>query len=57
MNKSVSVTGSSRRIGKAIALHCRNRREDAEEVARSIAMLGRAARALQFDISVSGGLA
>jgi 3-oxoacyl-[acyl-carrier protein] reductase len=62
MNKSVLVTGSSRGIGKAIALrlardgydvvlHCRSRREDADEVAQSIAAMGRTARVLQFDIS------
>jgi 3-oxoacyl-[acyl-carrier protein] reductase len=62
MNKSVLVTGSSRGIGKAIALrlardgydivlHCRSRREDADDVAQSIAAMGRTARVLQFDIS------
>ena len=62
MRKSVLVTGSSRGIGKAIALrlarddydivlHCRSRREEAESVARSIAALGRQARVLQFDVS------
>lgn len=61
MRKSVLVTGSSRGIGKAIALrlarddydlvlHCRSRREEADNVARSIAALGRQARVLQFDI-------
>jgi len=55
------VTGSSRGIGKAIALrlardgydvvvHCRSRREEAEQVARDIEALGRQARVLQFDI-------
>ena len=62
MRKSVLVTGSSRGIGKAIALrlardeydlvlHCRSRREEADSVARSIAALGRQARVLQFDVS------
>jgi 3-oxoacyl-[acyl-carrier protein] reductase len=61
VRKSVLVTGSSRGIGKAIALrlaqddydivlHCRNRREEADGVARSIVALGRQARVLQFDI-------
>lgn len=61
MNKSVLVTGSSRGIGKAIALrlardgfdvvlHCLSRRQDADEVAQAIAALGRNARVLQFDI-------
>ena len=61
MRKSVLVTGSSRGIGKAIALrlarddydivlHCRNRREEADSVAQSILTLGRQARVLQFDI-------
>jgi len=62
MRKSVLVTGSSRGIGKAIALrlarddydivlHCRSRREEADSVARSIVALGRQARVLQFDVS------
>ena len=62
MNKSVLITGSSRGIGKAIALrlardgydivlHCRNQRAEADAVAQTIAAMGRAARVLQFDIS------
>ena len=62
MSKSVLVTGSSRGIGKAIALrlardgydvvlHCRSRRAEAEAVAQSIAASGRQSRILQFDIS------
>ncbi|WP_413465867.1 3-oxoacyl-ACP reductase FabG [Janthinobacterium sp. GW458P] len=61
MSKSVLVTGSSRGIGKAIALrmardgfdvvlHCRSARAEAEAVAQQVAALGRAARVLQFDI-------
>jgi 3-oxoacyl-[acyl-carrier protein] reductase len=61
MNKSVLVTGSSRGIGKAVALrlardgfdvvvHCRSQRAEAEAVAAQIAALGRGARVLQFDI-------
>ena len=59
---SVLVTGSSRGIGKAIALslatagyelvlHCRAQREQAEAVANEIAALGSRARILQFDVA------
>jgi 3-oxoacyl-[acyl-carrier protein] reductase len=62
VRKSVLVTGSSRGIGKAIALrvaqddydivlHCRSRREEADSVAQAIAALGKQARVLQFDIA------
>jgi 3-oxoacyl-[acyl-carrier protein] reductase len=62
-NKSMSVlvTGSSRGIGKAIALrlardgydvvlHCRSQRGEADAVAQEIEAMGRAVRVLQFDI-------
>jgi len=62
MNETVLVTGSSRGIGKAIALrlaregydialHCRNGREQAQAVAAEIIEMGQQARILQFDIS------
>jgi 3-oxoacyl-[acyl-carrier protein] reductase len=62
MSKTVLVTGSSRGIGKAIALylagqgynlvlHCRSRLDQAEEVKNEIEQLGRQARILQFDIA------
>ncbi|WKD49944.1 3-oxoacyl-ACP reductase FabG [Microbulbifer spongiae] len=62
MSKWVLVTGSSRGIGRAIAielakdgfnivLHCRNRRDLAEVVAGEITRLGCNYRILQFDIS------
>ncbi|WP_426287200.1 3-oxoacyl-ACP reductase FabG [Luteibacter sp. E-22] len=62
MTDTILVTGSSRGIGRAIAmnladagydlvLHCRSRREEAEAVQADIAGKGRAARILQFDIS------
>jgi 3-oxoacyl-[acyl-carrier protein] reductase len=61
MRKTVLVTGSSRGIGKAIALrlarddydivlHCRSQLEEADSVAQSIVALGRQARVLQFDV-------
>ena len=61
-SQSVFITGSSRGIGRAIALrsasdgfdvvvHCRSRREEAEAVAVDVRALGRAARVLQFDVA------
>src|SRR6218665_3014730 len=62
MNRCVLVTGSSRGIGRAIALrlgkdgfdvvvHCRRQRAQAEEVANAIMAMGRAARILSFDVA------
>lgn len=61
MNNTVLVTGSSRGIGKAIALylaergydlvlHCRSRWAEAEAACAEISQMGRQARILQFDI-------
>lgn len=60
--KTVLVTGSSRGIGRAIALrlardgfdvvvHCRSKRQEADAVAAEIVAAGRAARVLQFDVT------
>jgi 3-oxoacyl-[acyl-carrier protein] reductase len=62
MAETILVTGSSRGIGRAIALraandgydvvvHCRSRRNDADEVASEVRAVGRNARVLQFDIA------
>ncbi|MDX2505517.1 MAG: 3-ketoacyl-ACP reductase FabG2 [Gammaproteobacteria bacterium] len=62
MKGTVLVTGSSRGIGKAIALrlaedgydlvlHCRSNREQADAVATQVRKKGREARVLQFDIA------
>lgn len=62
MTDSILVTGSSRGIGRAIALrlaragfdivlHCRSGRTEAEAVQAEIQALGRSARVLQFDVA------
>ncbi len=62
MDKTVLVTGSSRGIGRAVALdlaaagypvvlHCRSGLEKAEEVRTAIEQGGGSARILQFDIA------
>ena len=62
MTDPILVTGSSRGIGRAIALrlaragfdivlHCRARRDEAEAVQTQIQALGRQARILQFDVA------
>lgn len=62
VDKTVLVTGSSRGIGRAIALrlardgydvvvHCRQRVDEANAVAASIRELGRSSRVLVFDVA------
>lgn len=62
MSDTILVTGSSRGIGRAIALraaadgfdvvvHCRSRRDEAEAVAAEVKAKGRQSRVLQFDVS------
>jgi len=62
MTETILVTGSSRGIGRAIALraaadgfdvvvHCRSRREEADAVANEVRALGRQSRVLQFDVA------
>lgn len=68
MKNTILVTGSSRGIGKAIALelaeagydlvlHCHSRLEEAEAVAELVAARGVAARILQFDLADRDGVA
>ncbi|WP_422417986.1 3-oxoacyl-ACP reductase FabG [Pseudomonas sp. GZD-222] len=62
MTDTILVTGSSRGIGRAIALrlaqsgfdlvlHCRSGRTEADAVAEEVRALGRQARVLQFDVA------
>ncbi|MBR9911167.1 MAG: 3-oxoacyl-ACP reductase FabG [Gammaproteobacteria bacterium] len=62
MDATVLVTGSSRGIGRAIALslaasgydivlHCRARVDEANQVRAEIEAMGRSARILQFDVA------
>jgi 3-oxoacyl-[acyl-carrier protein] reductase len=62
MTDTVLVTGSSRGIGRAIALraardgfdvvvHCRSARSEADAVAAAVRAVGRGARVLQFDVA------
>jgi 3-oxoacyl-[acyl-carrier protein] reductase len=62
IDKTVLVTGSSRGIGRAIALrlardgydlviHCRSQRAEADAVAAEVRQFGRQARVLQFDVA------
>jgi 3-oxoacyl-[acyl-carrier protein] reductase len=62
MSGTVLITGSSRGIGRAIALrlardgfdivvHCRSRRAEADAVAAEVQASGRTVRVLQFDVT------
>lgn len=66
MSETIFVSGSSRGIGRAIALrcakdgfdvvvHCRSRVEEARAVMAEIAALGRATRLLTFDVGDRSG--
>lgn len=68
MSGQVLVTGSSRGIGRAVALrlardgydvivHCRERRDQALEVQSEIQRLGRRSRLLEFDVTDRDGAA
>lgn len=65
-DKTVLVTGSSRGIGRAIALrlardgydvvvHCRSKRDEADAVAAQVRDAGRESRVLQFDVADRAG--
>ncbi|AIN60688.1 MULTISPECIES: 3-oxoacyl-ACP reductase FabG [Pseudomonas] len=65
MTDSILVTGSSRGIGRAVALrlaqagfdlvlHCRSGRAEADAVANEVRALGQQARVLQFDVADRG---
>ncbi|GMT96761.1 3-oxoacyl-ACP reductase FabG [Corallococcus caeni] len=65
-DKTVLVTGSSRGIGRAIALrlardgydvvvHCRSKRDEADAVAAQVREAGRESRVLQFDVADRAG--
>lgn len=62
LSRQILVTGSSRGIGRAIALelarqgfdiavHCRSKRDEAEQVVAQITELGRQGRVVQFDVA------
>lgn len=62
MDKTVLITGSSRGIGKEVALylaqsgfdivlHCNKNKDKAEEAQKTIEQMGRKVRLLQFDVS------